>query len=317
MTVRSGSDGFEPVFIGSFRSGTTLLVNLLGLHPELQPWFETKALCEPLRWLRVLRLPDQALVESELVKPRDVPGFNPEAVGRRMVRDFRETADRIQGLIPSGKAVGERYPLGHDVARYRVEEAVAEVQRWVDRVEADSSYVAIARVTGELISRLGALQIAGSGKARWINKTPEITRFGPELRDCLGPCKIIMMIRDGHQVVRSAEKLGWAKAAEIALWWKAMIMEARAGAELDPLRYFELRYESLVDNPAVELDRVLAFLGVEPCGERLVAEYLGTLGITHLTRAAAEHVPNDRVFNGSSADAGGLIDENFNHSLGY
>lgn len=316
MTTQSVAVGSEPVFIGSFRSGTTLLINLLGLHPELQPWFETKALCEPLRWLRVLRLPEQRLVEAELVKPRDIPGFSPEAVGRRMVSDFRETADRIHGVIPSGKAPGERYPLGHDVARYRVEEAEAEVQRWVDRVEADPSYGAIARVTGDLIARLGALQMAASGKSRWINKTPEITRFGVELRDCLGPCRMIMMIRDGRQVVRSADKLGWARATELALWWKAMILEARAGAEQDPLRYLELRYESLVENPAVELDRVLAFLGVETCGMRLVNEYMGALGISDLTRAAADY-PDDGALNACGADVAGLIDEEFNQSLGY
>lgn len=309
--------GFEPVFIGNFRSGTTLLVNLLGLHPELQAWFETKALCEPLRWLRVLRLPDQMMVESELVKPRDIPGFDPEAVGRRMIRDFRETADRIHGIIPSGKAPGERYPLGHDVARYRVEEAEAEVQRWVDRVEANPSYKTIACVTGELMARLGDLQIARSGKARWINKTPEIIRFGVELRDCLGPCRVIMMIRDGRQVVRSAEKLGWARATELAVWWKAMILEARAGAGQDSLRYLELRYESLVDNPAYELDRVLEFLGVEKCGERLVNVYLGLLGISHLARGAADHYPNEGGSNAFGADVAGLIDEEFNQSLGY
>lgn len=316
MTTQSVAVGTEPVFIGSFRSGTTLLINLLGLHPELQPWFETKALCEPLRWLRVLRLPEQGLVEAELVKPRDIPGFSPEAVGWRMVRDFRETADRIHGAIPSGKAPGERYPLGHDVARYRVEEAEAEVQRWVDRVKADPSYGAISRVTGELMARLGDLQMEGSGKARWINKTPEITRFGVELRDCLGPCKMIMMIRDGREVVRSAEKLGWARAAELALWWKSMILEARAGAELDPLRYLELRYESLVDHPAMELDRVLKFLGAEPCGERLLSEYLAVLGISHLSRAAADY-PDDRALNACGADVAGFIDEEFNQSLGY
>jgi hypothetical protein len=47
-----------PIFIGNFRSGTTLLANLLGFHDELALWFETKAFCEALRWIRVMERPE-------------------------------------------------------------------------------------------------------------------------------------------------------------------------------------------------------------------------------------------------------------------
>ena len=56
-----------PIFIGNFRSGTTLLANLLGFHKDLSPWFETKGLCELLRWQRVLKDPKTIPFESSLI----------------------------------------------------------------------------------------------------------------------------------------------------------------------------------------------------------------------------------------------------------
>ena len=307
---------FEPVFIGSFRSGTTLLVNLLGLHPELLPWFETKAFCEALRWLRVLRQKDRMDLERTLLRPQYVPGFGLDAVATRMLCDFKETAARIEGAIPSGKAPSERYPIGYDFALYPLEDAEESVHEWVNSIGSKPNYGIVAQATGEMIRRLGAHHLDAGRKNRWINKTPEITRFAPELRSCLGPCRCIMMIRDGHDVVRSAEKLRWAKASEIAEWWKAMIVESRAGGELDPDRYLEVRFEELVESPATELDRVLAFLGVDCCGAQLVDEYLALLGIENLREAClVVGAPGFGIDQLKEMD--GVVDEAFNRSLGY
>lgn len=315
-SIETNSLPFEPAFIGSFRSGTTLLVNLLGLHPELMPWFETKSFCEALRWLRVLRRNDQVVLESALMRPQNIPGFNVDAVATRMLCDFKETAARIEGAIPSGKSPGERYPIGYDVALYRHEYADDVVQKWASSIRSSQTYDVVAQATGEMIKSLGARHLEVGRKNRWINKTPEITRFAPELRSCLGPCRFIMMIRDGRQVVRSAEKLRWAKAREIAEWWKAMIVESRLGGEIDPNRYLEVRFEALVDNPRSELDRVLAFLGVECCGDRLVNQYLAVLGIEDLRQASS--MDGRSVLNrGQLNQMYGIVDEAFNRSLGY
>jgi hypothetical protein len=310
------SEPYEPVFIGSFRSGTTLLVNLLGLHPDLMPWFETKAFCEALRWLRVMRLPEIHDEEARLARPAKIQGFHADAVAERMIWDFYETQARIKRDIASGKAVGERYPIGHDVALYSPEEAEVCVREWLSSIGNERNYSIIARATGHLISKLGDRQMSLGGKPRWINKTPEITRFASELRACLGPCRIIFLIRDGIQVVHSAAKLGWAESRDIAAWWKAMIQMTRAGATEDPERYLEVRYEELVDQPASQVDRVLEFLGMDPCGSVLLNEYLSILGISELTEASTGAIKTPQ-----SADnlrgVEGLIDWEFNRELGY
>lgn len=266
-----------PVFIGNFRSGTTLLVNLLGLHTSIAPWFETKAFCEALRWLKVLNHPECVEFEESLINPRQLRGFHADAVAERMRSDFRTTAARIRGDEPSGKMEHELYPIGYDSALYSLEEAEVMLERWQAAVSGEPDTAALARATGRLITDLGQRHAQLAGKPLWINKTPEIPRFGREIHQCLPSSRIILLIRDGRQVIQSASQLGWAEAKEIATWWKGLIEETREAATDHPDHYLEMRYEDLVRDPVAEVDRLLFFLGLEPCGQLLVADYLRRL----------------------------------------
>ena len=261
------------VFIGNFRSGTTLLVNLLGLHPEITPWFETKALCEPLRWLRVLHHPETFSQEAERVRPSWIPGFTPEKVALRMKSDFEETILKIQGLHDSGKGSHERYPIGADCMLASLDECLEGVNDWAERLGDTPSETDIRQATATLIRSLGAIECARSQKPLWINKTPEIPRFGSELRSCIGPSKMLLVIRDGRDVVKSARKLGWASEELLSSWWKDMIVESRAASRDCPTDYLEIRYESLVQDPVKTLDAIFAFLGISGESERLVHAY--------------------------------------------
>jgi hypothetical protein len=304
-----------PVFIGGFRSGTTLLVNLLGLHPELSAWFETKGLCEALRLLRVLRSPASEEQESGLVRPASITGFSVDAVARRMLSDFRETAARQSGHHPSGKAPGERYPLGHDLVHYSLKEAEAAVETWRAALSVRADTMPPFSATGCLIRELGKRHRTQEGKPIWINKTPEIIRFMPELRMCLGPCRFIMVIRDGRGVVRSAARLGWAEAAEIGIWWKAMIEEARSGASADPDNYLEVRYEDLMSRPTQQLDEIHRFLGVESRGGDSFVRYLRELNIETLSEASSAW--SDSPSQVDIANVELAVDAEFNARLGY
>lgn len=292
-----------PTFIGSFRSGTTLLVNLLGLHRDIAPWFETKALCEALRWLRVLRHPERAMFEGRHIIPPQPPGFSPTAVAERMRHDFRATADRISGRAPSGKMDHERYPIGYDCVLYSLAEAEAALDEWCaacfDRPEPQTA----AAATGRLIHTLGNLQVRHAGKSWWANKTPGIPRFIPELWDCLGPCRMVVLIRDGREVVRSASHLGWASALEIARWWKVLIEEARAAAAVHPSYYLEMRYEDLIRNPESEVNRLLAFLGCKPEGELLVGDYRRRMGDDAFSTASRRLHPQEPDADWAAFDA--------------
>lgn len=262
---------FRPAFIGGFRSGSTLLINLLGLHPKVAPWFETKELAEALRWLKVLENPELATTEGALIQPREPSRFDREAVAARMRWHIQRTFQQMQGLVPGGKEPYERYPFGGDYILYPIAEAEAALARWYASVTERPSKESVGRATGQLIETLGERQTILARKQCWINKTPELPRFGSELRFCLGACRIVLLIRNGWEVVRSAHALGWGSVAQLAWWWKGLIEQSRVAAKAGD--YLAVRYEDLVRYPAQTLDRILEFLALPPLGYRLCEDY--------------------------------------------
>ena len=302
-----------PTFVGGFRSGSTLLINLLGLHPKLTPWFETKCICEALRWMRVLENPDLEAFESRFVPAPMPEGFTTDAVHDAMLWHMRYTAGRMSGELASGKADHERYPIGTDYVLYGLREGEQALNRWRDRVKPDPSLPTVANATGRLIRELGDRQVGLAQGTCWINKTPEIPRFGRELRRSVGPCRIIHLIRDGREVALSGAQLGWATVPEMAEWWKGMIELTREAATEAPEDYLEVRFESLIDAPVATLDQILAFLERPAQAKGLWSEYQSSLGTKRNrepqppARKLADHEEQafDRI-------AGGLLRE-----LGY
>ena len=267
----------KPVFIGGFRSGTTLLINLLGMHEDIAPWFETKFICEALRWLRVLQQPDQEGFESGYIVPGDPAGFTLQAVTQRMQTDLQDTFARILGEHDSGKASHERYPLGHDNVKYSPVEAAWALAKFSGEHAREVDVPWLARATADLINTLGEKQRLAWGRAQ-INKTPEIPRFAAELRQCLGGCRVIYMTRNGLDVVASALKLGWGDVNELAYNWKGLLLRTREAMRNHPGDYLEIRYEDLLTEPANVLDRVLGFCGRSPQGGEIVKNFLGAYG---------------------------------------
>ncbi len=263
-----------PAFIGGFRSGTTLLINLLGMHPLVVPWYETKELCEALRWLKVLKSPAVVDIEKGLIQPLYPAGFNIDSVKARMACHMRQTFLRMNGRVESGKAGHECYHFGGDYVLYGYDEAEAVLAQWFAASRgASDAYDThkVAAATGNLIRTLGNRQMMLSGKSRWINKTPEIPRFGYELRQSLGECKILLMVRNGWDVVSSAYALGWGSIEKLAFWWKALIEQSRDVAQEG--YYMEIRYEDLIAFPEETLDKVLDFFELPQMGKALCASY--------------------------------------------
>lgn len=271
-------NNIPPLFIGGFRSGSTLLINLLGMHPDIAPWFETKALCEPLRWLKVLNHAELESQEVALIRMPGSRGFSPQEVAERIRFDLRQTDARIRGSQPSGKASHEKYPIGYDCINYLLEEAEEMVELWLNRVEIDSSSHGVSTATGALIRGLGDRHAELTNATLWINKTPEIPRFGAELHQIFGHCKVVQLIRDGREVALSAHKLGWGSIEQLAHWWKGMIESSRLAAADFPEDYLEIRYEDLVANPESVMDGLISFIGVEGGGAEIVGEYRQRMG---------------------------------------
>ena len=306
-----------PVFIGNFRSGTTLLINLLGLHPKVTAWFETKGLCEPLRWLRVLEHPETRTEESRRVRPDRIPGFSTRKIADRMRADFEETILKMAGRIDHGKGLHEHYPIGADQILSSLDQCLTRVDDWALTLGESPSPGEIKLETGRLIQSLGADECLASGKPQWINKTPEITRFGSELQCCLGAIKIILVIRDGRHVVRSAAKLGWASEEELSIWWKNMILESRRSAEAFPQDYLEIRYEDLLQAPLATLKAVLGFLELDGGNaEALIEAYNSRIAPEGRRLGADAFLERPGGCSDEPAKVQGL-DLDFLESLGY
>jgi len=254
-----------PVFVGGFRSGSTLLINLLGLHDDIAPWFETKCLAEALRWIKILEDPAAAEIESLLANPPGPEGFGLESVLQRMLLHAKHTDERLQGKAGNGKASHEHYPIGTDCIGYSFKEFSDLVDQWRQKVEsADPQPSSVAGHTGQLIKALGDLHLQRLGGRIWVNKTPEMPRLANELRMCLGECKVVHLIRDGREVALSGAGLNWGSPRQIAWYWAGMIEESRRAAKGHEDNYLEVRYEQLIEEPDSTLDRVLEFVGVLP-----------------------------------------------------
>lgn len=270
-------DGSSPVFIGGFRSGTTLLSNYLGLHPRLSAIYETKYLVELLRVVRLLD-GEAGRSEPELAFLRwradrsDVT--HTEALDLaldRALADIDLTQQALDGRIPDGKARYERYALGTNHILWTASEALEEIGPFVQAVRSGAApatlYPALAAAMRSLFDRHASRE----GKREWVNKTPEILRFQPELRRMLGRVRFIHLIRDGRDVVQSSTRLNWWSVEMGSRAWRMFIEEARDHASVCPNDYLEVRYEDLVSDHVGTLRQVFRFLEIDGNPEEIVA----------------------------------------------
>jgi sulfotransferase family protein len=117
-----------------------------------------------------------------------------------------------------------------------------------------------------------------AGKPLVGDKTPGYARTIPLLHELFPQARFVHLVRDGRDVCLSA--LSWERkrasferrfttwadspVATCALWWRRhVLLGRRAGRELPPGLYYELRYEALVADPEAELRALCAFLDVD------------------------------------------------------
>lgn len=131
-------------------------------------------------------------------------------------------------------------------------------------------------------SGFNALYSSRAGGRRWIDHTPRYTTMAAELADLFPGASFVHVLRDGRQVVRSMANFDRVftdaqketATHEIPAWTSDVVEAARTWARwtdaaLDlradrPDRVMIVANAGLATDPAAELDRVWAFLGVEP-----------------------------------------------------
>lgn len=123
----------------------------------------------------------------------------------------------------------------------------------------------------EFIEKFQAAVLAQEKKPLWLEKTPQnVLRFS-FIRRHFPKARLIHVVRDGRDAVCSLRQQSWVKARcrrdpveELRLcaaYWARRVVAGRRFAAQP--RYFELRYEDLVQDPEGVLRRVLEFLGLE------------------------------------------------------
>jgi len=100
------------------------------------------------------------------------------------------------------------------------------------------------------------------GKTRYGDKTPYYSAHLPLIASLFPEARAIHIIRDGRAVAASMLPLwfGPNDAAEMGRYWSDVIRTIRATATMPIM---EVRYESLLLQPEVELRRILEFCELE------------------------------------------------------
>jgi hypothetical protein len=111
-----------------------------------------------------------------------------------------------------------------------------------------------------------AAYAAAHGTGRYGDKTPPFVLHMDLLAGLFPEARFVHVIRDGRDVARSLVQTSFgpnrlARAAEV--WTRRVSAGQASGARLRAGRYLEVRYESLVGEPAATLRSVCAFLELE------------------------------------------------------
>ncbi|MFI5294184.1 MAG: sulfotransferase family protein [Thermodesulfovibrionales bacterium] len=259
----------SPAFIGGFRSGSTLLINYLGLHPRISAIYETKFLTDLLRIARLL-MDENGRGRRELTLLAEwvgVPAMSRETaiefLVQRALEDISLTQRVLDGVAPDGKAPHERYALGSNHILWSATEAIEAIDPFLRAVRDKSGPHQLLPVLASGMQELFSLHAGRESKRYWINKTPEIPRFLPELRQMMGRIRLVHLVRDGRDVVHSSAKLNWWSVEMGTKWWKLFIEDVRTEASHYPEDYLELRYEEFVADHTGAISKVLDFLEIE------------------------------------------------------
>jgi hypothetical protein len=174
------------------------------------------------------------------------------------------------GLTPEGFVTPELIPKLLEHRRFpKMKVGREELERLINSDE-PVSY-------SSFISAIYDLYGQREGKSLVGDKTPSYVRNIPILHGLWPTAKFVHIIRDGRDICLSV--LNWKKAQvdkahrhatwtedpvlTSALWWRQRVRLGREdGSALGPELYYEIRYETLVSQPATECAALCDFLGL-------------------------------------------------------
>ena len=250
----SGARAVPPLFIGGCgRSGTTLAVDLLGMHPVLSPVYETGFVLE---------------VAQLLFSSGGLSAFMvADQIERLMSHWSRDLPHR-----PHNKKEYERYWHGAHYVLFDRDTAMAATGTLIEDLITAEPQAGFRRfVTG-----LFADHARRDGKPAWINKTPLYVLHLPLLKHLFPAMKFIHCTRDPRDAVPSMLSRRWGQHQTVdegASFWQSCIEAARAFAARWSTDHVETRFEDLVTQPETEIARILQALGLEDCSADMLSRF--------------------------------------------
>ena len=280
----------RPIFIGGApRSGSTLVADLLGLHSNLSPVYDTPFLLDVCLSLFVRRSAEE------------------RAAGA--LRVMEQWTDSLENA-PREAGNGARYHHGTRYALFNKEFAMEQTYRLIDAMNAGDSLVAFQNFVGELFGKHRRLD----GKPVWINKTSNYVEYAPLLKAVFPNMLFVHVIRDGRDaaVDMVAEQIVPNDYMAAMETWRRAVREGIVFGRACPESYVQIRFEDLIANPEVALGRVLDRMGeAGPSG--IVRRHHEGQGVFDVSRIGIwEDVMNPSVTASVAQQYGGALD-----ALGY
>lgn len=243
---------FDPIFIGGAgRSGTTLVVDMVGLHPRISPIYETDF---------VSRI-------NKMLFRQDVPAE--QAAG--FIFNGMDTWSKSLPQRPHNKRDHERYHHGPHYLLFDREFAMARTNELIARVRNGEKLEGMRAFMSDLFAEHCRLD----KKPMWANKNPDYVEYLPELHNLFPTMRFLHCVRDGRDVACSVVTRPWGPTdfASAATWWKQKVEPALQFANQHPGRCLIVRYEDLVQKPLEELTRITEWLGEPADLQAILASY--------------------------------------------
>lgn len=240
----------KPIFIlGSGRSGTTILYNLLSIHPDV---------C----WFSVLTDMHYAWPQlSVFHRVLDIP-----VVGQWLKHQIGRSDTHTYSLYPV-----EGEGIYHTLCRFEQHKKTTETSPGPAKLE--------------LFKRSVQTHLQYTGKPRFINKQTANTQRIALMRKLFPDAYWIHIIRDGRAVANSLSRVEWWPNTRLwwlgktprewnpdgtrwltlgAKHWQKNVTEIRSHAARLKPNYLEIRYEDLVRNPRNVIRQILRCTRLTP-----------------------------------------------------
>lgn len=272
MTDRTPS--VPPAFIvGVGRSGTTLLVNLLGSDPLLAPIYEAAfirnllLLCDWASWFwgqspsrRCSRVLFDRVVWARFSAVCEKYRQKCEEFREMVLSKPDPEVRRAQGV----KQKYERFPSERQAILFDMEVFIEGAEGLIRALQRgplkEEEIYGLAR---QHVDRLFSMQCGLVNKPFWVNKTPRLLlclRYLPKLYP---GARCIHIVRDGRDVAVSNLSLSWGpdNVRDAARRWRSRLA---ARKDFDPARlaYMEVHYEELIESPRRVLEEIFSFVGL-------------------------------------------------------